>query len=266
MKKAILSVILCSGLLLISGCDDEDNQNIDGKVWETKGKITDETGQALSDVEISVTLNNVRYATHSKADGSYTLKTPQSYDYPKFLAGVIYRKDFKPETILWNYANQTLIQITTTANPKLKPLKEQDVIFFKGLDIIHLGDDNFAGSANSQLQVPSQGKYWIDTFDYTAALKAKYSSICIQFNGRGIQSAGRDNTVSLSNNGQMGTYIVQDLQSTALDGSFTSLQNCFSLSSFPENSKVMLQINSQANSSGDYDDFEIINITGVLGM
>ncbi|ENX12240.1 hypothetical protein F895_03167 [Acinetobacter sp. CIP 64.2] len=273
MKYSILSVLV--GSLLLVGCGGGGSNTegrIDGAVWKTSGKIVDEKGSPIANADISVRLGKVTYATKSHDDGTYNLETPKEYNYPSTFAGIIKKDGYMPSTLLFSYSNGALAKDVNSANPKLPLIRESDVIFFQGLDIIHLGDDSFQGSSNSQLQVPSQGKVWLDTFKFTSNLKNKYDQICINMTARGINSQGNqgqpsNDNISLSEDGKVGTYIVQILKDSDISGAFTNISHCFSLSTFALNknsdSTIRLQINSQP-ASGDYDDFEMINVVGTL--
>ncbi|MDA3441401.1 carboxypeptidase-like regulatory domain-containing protein [Acinetobacter bereziniae] len=263
-KKVIFLMITIS---VLAGCGGggEGNQNIDGAVWSTSGKVIDDAGNPIAGAEVSVKLNDVKYSVKTDNNGNYRLKTPQDYDYPQFFAGIIKADHYKPVTVLFSYTNNHLGVDTKTSNPTLKKLQETDIIFFNGLDIIHLGDNQFTGSVNSQLQIKAQGKVWIDHFIYSDLLKSKYDNICISFMGRGFNSIkdGSNDPISLSNNGQPGTYIVKILPDSAENGSFSQYKECFSLSSFKAGDKIQLQINSLPK-NGDFDDFEMINMFGEL--
>ncbi|WP_151804988.1 carboxypeptidase-like regulatory domain-containing protein [Acinetobacter bereziniae] len=156
-KKVIFLMITIS---VLAGCGGggEGNQNIDGAVWSTSGKVIDDAGNPIAGAEVSVKLNDVKYSVKTDNNGNYRLKTPQDYDYPQFFAGIIKADHYKPVTVLFSYTNNHLGVDTKTSNPTLKKLQETDIIFFNGLDIIHLGDNQFTGSVNSQLQIKAQGK------------------------------------------------------------------------------------------------------------
>lgn len=262
-QKILLLIAVCS---ILSGCGGgEGNQDIDGAVWTTSGKVLDEKGEPIAGAEVSVKLNDIKYSVKTDNSGNYHLKTPQNYAYPQYFAGLINAENYRPTTILFSFPNNNLAVDTKTSNPNLELLKESDIIFFNGLDIIHLGDDQFQGAVNSQLQIKAQGKVQVDYFTYSDSLKSKYDNICISFLGRGFNSIkeGSKDPISLSNSGQAGTYIVKILPDSAEDGSFSQYKECFSLSSFKAGDKVQLQINSLPVSN-DYDDFEMINVFGEL--
>lgn len=247
--------------------DSNGNQDIDGDAWLVSGIVLGESNRAIKNAKISIVLDNVEYSTQSKDNGTYTLKLPQGYNYPAYFSGIVQAEGYKPKTLLLSYNNDQLYIDEASNDPILKKLQEQDVIFFNGLKVIHLGDDSYNGAANSQFQVRSQGLSWTDSFIYTEAQKSKYDEICISLMGRGIQSTSsvqkHNNKIYISKKGVSNTSVIQILSNSAESGEYTQIEHCFSLNSFSSNDAIAVTIESNAGLL-DYDDFEMINITGIF--
>ncbi len=239
------------------------NQQIDGEVWVVKGRVQDADNRYVENAKVSVVLDNIEYSTKTDKNGEYGLKLPKDFKYPEYLSGVIHAEGYKPKTLLLSYEDKTLFVDEESNSPTIHKLQEHDVIFFNGLKVIHLGDDSFSGSANSQFQVKAQDIVWKDSFTYSAAKKAKYDEICISLMGKGIQSSSSKDTISLSRNGEAGTFVTQGLKDSAESGIYSNIEHCFSLQSFNADEQIELRIQS-GNASNGYDDFEIINIEGAF--
>lgn len=304
MKRSILYTAVFSAMLVMTGCggggesgdgnketnqntsqnnnsgsNNENNQNIgtnnnqnsnqntqqpEKDAWVVKGRVVDNNQQVVENAKVSVLLENVEYSTKSDKNGEYALKLPQDFKYPEHLSGIVYAEGYKPTTLLLSYQNKTLYIDGESNNPIIKKMQEQDVIFFNGLTVIHLGDDFATGSANSQFQIKAQGISWKDSFIYSAAKKSKYDQICISLMGKGIQTdSDVKNIIALSKNGQAGTSVSQPFKSSAESGEYTNLEHCFSLQSFNAEDQIELLIQSY-DGGNSYDDFEMINIEGVF--
>ncbi|MFT3780063.1 MAG: carboxypeptidase-like regulatory domain-containing protein [Ottowia sp.] len=263
MKFSVLvPTCLATALALLTACGGGDE--IDGAQWVSKGTIVDESGAGIGGVTVAVTLDRT-YSTTTDASGNYTLDLPKSYNFPTYFSGIATKQGILPKPVLFTYKNERL---SFTNRVTSRALLDSDVLFPASLNVVHLGDSNYAGTSNSQFQFPSaSGTVWLDKATLDAEQKSKYSQLCIHFYAKGIERGEGDSgqsLISLSKNGQPGTYIVEGLPVTSSDGSYSQISRCFSLSSFQAADIVQVQINSQANSGGDYDDFELIAVTGLL--
>ena len=229
------------------------------------GTVLAEDKTPVQDASVSVNLQDKNYTTKTNSIGSYILELPQDYQFPTFFAGTIQKQGLKPSTILFNYAEKKLSTVSGTNSPTLAVAKDSDVIIPSGLNIHHLGDDSFGGTVNSQLQVAAEGVSWAaNAFVYTQELKQKYAKVCFSFNARGVQSTSNKDTISISDASHVGTSLSLLLDDSLQNGSFSTQDKCFSLSSFPVGSTVSVQVNSKSRNSSDYDDFEFINLMGSL--
>ena len=233
--------------------------------WTTGGVITDPAGTPIENATVSVPLKDKVYSGNTNRTGEYTLTLPQTAMAPRF-AGTLKISGFKSETLVCDFSGDDLICSGTS--PKLMPTTEADIVFPKGLTVIHLGDDSYAGSANSQLQVRASGLIFEDSFNLTQAQLSKYRYLTVSMYARGVQISkeGYHDTIALGTrsdfeSGKTGN--TQTFAATAEDGSFTSVSYRFDLSGLSPG-EIALRIYSSQLTPPDYDDFEITNITGKL--
>ena len=285
MKKNLLSILLLSAVSGLTACGGGDetsnaqdqekvqppvdqgnnqpvqqgkNQNID-KSFDINGIILDEKSAPIKNAKIAVSLGNIEYSTYSDQTGKYTLKTPQDFKYPEFISGTIIAEHYKPTTLLLSFKNKNLYVDQSSNNPQLFQLKDNDVIFFNGLTVIHLGDDSFSGAVNSQFQVQASGLKWKDSFIYSSDKKSKYNKFCVSMTGKGIQGTVSDSYIALVR--QSGVVDKLILKDSNVSGDYSNSEYCFSLSNVNENEQVGVEVVSENGGNG-YDDFEVINIMG----
>jgi len=236
--------------------------------WITGGVITDPAGTPIENATVSVPLKDKVYSGNTNRNGEYTLTLPQTAMSPRF-AGTLHKTGFKSETILCNFSGDDLICSGTS--PKVTPTTEADIVFPKGLTVIHLGDDSYGGSANSQLQVPSSGLIFEDSVNLTQAQLSKYRYLTVSMYARGVQTESTEtsNKIALGTRSDFESGKVVNTQSfveTAADGSFTTVSYRFDLSVLSPG-EITLRIYSGLsadNPSDKGDDFEITNVTGKL--
>ncbi|WP_230660907.1 carboxypeptidase-like regulatory domain-containing protein [Psychrobacter sp. I-STPA10] len=223
--------------------------------WAIKGTVVDSNGNGLAGANVQLVMDR-EYNETTKADGSYTLYLPKQYKYPKHFAGVVTKQDYVPTTIVFTSTNnQPTIK---TKSAPIRVVEDFDILFPASLQVHHLGDSNYTGSENSQFQyLNAHGKQWSATAKLSAAQKAKYNQLCIQGSYKGIQ---RPNEIIVSNGTVNKVSITSDTDPL---GGYSELENCVSIDEFKANEELTLSIKS-VYSQGDYDDFEFVNVRGVL--
>jgi hypothetical protein len=143
------------------------------------------------------------------------------------------------------------------------------VIFANGLSVVHLGDGDFGGTANSKLQAHTSGATWPDTFTLDTTQKATFSSITITLFARGVETNITTPFCDQISLGNMVGASPQTLTATNPDGSFTQISHTFPLAALTPGT-IHLQISSGTRSgtvcgpqaTPDLDDFEIVSVTG----
>lgn len=255
-----IAALVCSAVFLVACGGGGGDDGLEDPVWVTEGQVVDTNGVPVSDATVAVELDRL-YSTSTDSSGRFTLRTPRNYNYPEYFAGYAQKVGYVPGQIFFWYQGGNLASSAAGRAVSTPAATTQDVILPTGVNVIHLGDDNFAGSANSQFQKRSLGLYWEDHFNLTTAT----SSMCVSFYAKGIETRSRtNNVVSISNNGQPGTFQVADLIDSPASGSYEKQTHCFSLQGFQAGDRIRVAINSGIASNGDYDDFEFLGVAAKL--
>lgn len=267
-------------LIVLTACGGggggETGGGTNAQTFTVSGDVTDASSNVvISGAVVDIPLQTATPTGNTDTDGHYSLKLPNS-GLPKFIVGTVNIANYMPGIVLFEYGNGQLTPLTIGANnAALVPIRQgKDVVFLNGLSIVHLGDGDFSGAENSQLQVQASGLPWRDRFTLTAAQKTNYTTFTVTLYARGIQSEapkfycdliGLGNNVDL--NGALSGIRPQTLMATAADGSFTKIMHTFSLSDLAADADAHLQILSGktcSSSGADHDDFEIVAVTGEL--
>ena len=207
----------------------------------------------LSDANVAFDLAGVVVQTNTSPDGSYTLAVPNnSNTYPNYIAGIVKKAGYVNSTVRVSTKDGDFRVVSTDV---LAVSTEADLaILNDGSRIVHLGDNFFSGSANSQLQVAGakglSQKYFFTSI--TDSMAAQYTETCISFDGRGIQSTIARDTIVLG-------PITKFLIDSPVDGSFQTAKYCFKTVPSGANNFFTINSGNDNNRISDYDDFEIIN-------
>lgn len=243
------------------------------------GQVTDASnGAVISGAQVDIPLRSSDPTGDSGTDGKYSLSLPNN-GVPQFLVATVNKDGYLPGTLFFKYDNGQLQPLTTGSNnAALVPIQIKDVVFLNGLSVTHLGDGDFGGTAYSQLQVPlstvGSGLLWDDdSFTLTSTQRTSYNFLTVSLYARGVKSGTpkfyRDQIVlgnSIDPTGKV-TGETQSLKVSAADGSFTQISHTFLLNSLAADAVAHLQIISGkqcGNTASDYDDFEIVSVTGEL--
>ncbi|GEM_PF-6366381 len=274
MKYLFLSILV--GSLSLSGCgggtDSEKTNNngsgnsnatgttISGMILAPESSAEKPIPLAGGGGEVVFNLGNMRYVAPVNQAGKFSLDFGGALQSaPTWVAGT-YQKD--------GYVTQTInIKVTSgkTSTVPLEidavPLSDSDVLIksTNGIppsELHHLGDNNFQGSVNSQLQISSQGLEWggrIEGID--KSLLYKYpAGICVTLDIRGVDPGNPSHNKIIFEGEQ------KDLNPSPSDGSFGRQTHCFNKMPATHVSGSSLKIESHHDGSGDYDDFEFINV------
>ena len=267
-------------LIVLTACGGggggETGAGTNAQTLTASGEVTDASSSAvIPGAVVDIPLQTTTPTGNTDTDGHYSLTLPNS-GLPKFIGGTVNMANYMPGIVLFEYGNGQLTPLTIGANnAALVPIRPgKDVVFLNGLSIVHLGDGDFSGAENSQLQVPTSGLLWRDRFTLTAVQKTNFTTFTVTLYARGVQSEapkfycdliGLGNNVDL--NGALTSITPQTLMATAAEGSFTKITHTFSLSDLAADADAHLQILSGktcASSGADHDDFEIAAVTGEL--
>lgn len=258
---ALGSVLALLGFAL-GACAPAEEEGASDTPSVYSGKAT--TGTApLSDAEVLFDIGGQSFRSVTDAAGNFSIDFGNILgSAPPYIAGTLYKDGYLIQTINLSNSNGRVrgSDLLTTG-----PLGSQDVTIFNASSsgplyrITHLGDQNFTGSANSQLQVSSSGtRVNVRLGPISKAQMAQYpAGLCIVLDVRGLETVAQPNRITLNSQSQ-------DMSPSASDGSFSRQSYCFTDVYSGDASRFnTLIIEAGHNSSGsDYDDFEFINVTG----
>lgn len=262
MSKVLARLVSlgCAGAAL-AACGGGEGDALDGPVWITSGQVVDLNGAPVSGATVGVELDRV-YSSSTDSNGRFTLRTPRDYNYPEYFAGYAQKAGHMPGQIFFQYQSGNLASSASGASVTTPVATAEDVFLPAGVSVVHLGDDSFGGAVNSQFQKRAQGIYWEDYFTLAAAA----SEACVSFFAKGVETETRlDNVISISKNGQPGTFQVLDLRDSPTNGSYENQTHCFSLNGYQVGDRIRVAINSGIE-YGDYDDFEFVGVTAKLSL
>ena len=259
-------IIAIASIQLISGCSTEEvglPNNQGGGNTTLSGSFFDGSGVPISGGNIRFDINNVAYQASTNMSGAFSIDFGGALSQaPSVVAGTAKAPGYVSQTQIIRINNGSLSG-SGSISASSSRLTDKDVEVFgtpMGERIFHLGDASFTGSANSQLQVSSSGLSLGGTLSQISEAQInKYpAGLCFTFDARGVEStSSRPGIIKLNNQ-------TSNLMNSPSDGSFGRQTHCFTDISGGEASKFnSLRIESGEN-SGDFDDFEIINITGLF--
>lgn len=260
-KPFALGLALMLGFAL-GGCAPAEEEGASDTPSVYSGKAT--TGTApLSDAEVLFDIGSQSFRTVTDAAGNFSVDFGNILgSAPPYIAGTLYKDGYLIQTINLSNSNGRVrgSDLLTTGQ-----LGSQDVAILNPASsgplyrITHLGDQNFTGSANSQLQVMSSGtRINVRLGPISKAQIAQYpAGLCIVLDVRGLESVAQPTRITLNSQSQ-------NMSPSASDGSFSRQSYCFTDVYSGDASRFnTLIIESGNNAAGtDYDDFEFINVTG----
>lgn len=234
------------------------------------GTVTDSSGAGVSGATVDVPLGKNDYSTITAADGTYVLNIAGSESLPKYFTATVNKSGYLPGAVFYQYTNSQLTALNNSNNVVLAPITDADVLFLGGLSVTHLGDGDFTGEPNSQLQVDASGTTFLDSFTLTDTQKSQYSTLTIKMYARGVESTSKNYCDQIIV-GNVAASVAsaspnrQKLTQSSATGEFTEITHTFSLAELAAGT-VQLQINSGRQTcsatSGDYDDFEFAAVKG----
>lgn len=274
MKAKTAVGILAAALIILSGCSGTGEEGNNGGIPSQmlKGYFRDGAGRPISGGAIRFDVDNVTYQTVTAADGSFSIDFGNAFygvgEAPRFIAGTAKAPGYKSQTLWLRASNGGIGSVPLAAQSHALTDKDVEVSSSgspMGTRIFHLGDGDFTGSTNSQLQVSSSG---ISATGQLSSISEEQinrypAGLCFTFDARGIETRSGakyrpGNIIKLNDQ-------VSELQNSPSDGSFGRQTHCFTNVSGGEASKFNgLTIQTDDAGTGDYDDFEVINITGLF--
>lgn len=258
------ALLLCSLLISCGGGSGSDSGDSgpDGQpvavnsVSLTCSVIDKITRRAVAGADVSYQSGSKDYATQTDAEGNCELVMPAvevaGVSYP---AGSVKKAEYEPQTMLFeklqggrNYHQDV----------ELVPLTSNVSIPVGGENVMHLGDDRFAGSANSQFQKQVDGaQVSFVISDWATKVKAGYTKATVYLDAKGWQTSICTNVIALS--GDIGTATLPGGNSPAGGywGGGLQVPFEFAMAAVGTQTAEVRVIAGACNGTTDLDDFEI---------
>jgi hypothetical protein len=271
MNRKLISLLLV-GAFSMAACSSDNDAPPNNNVNMT-GSVTDQNGAAVPDAKVAVQLGGGEYATTTNASGGYSVEFPLT-DLPMYFSGYAYKAGFLPKAIPLIFSGGTVFTVNSSGNVQTQATTTRQIVFEKGVNLIHLGDDTIDGLAATQFQIAPIGDTWTDTFTLTAHQKATFTTLTIAFEARGVECSSA--VIRLVETATQTGSPQQTLEATPLNKSFASLAHSFSLQSLPAGSvSLVIQSNTITSQTsptisggtcpvGGKDDFEFLEVVGTL--
>jgi len=198
---------------------------------------------------VSIYGSNERYFDITDADGNYVIEVPvDALIATGFMSLNIYHSEYKPLTV--TYKAPLMEKTNYSSNDISRTIEKCDncleVFNARYSELIHLGDNNFSGSINSQFQKDSDGIE--HTFNF-ANTNNTNSTLRIGFDAKGLQP----------NDDRVSARVIFGLQTIELemspsDGSYSEYELEFENELGVETIKFITS--EPRPSDGDIDDWE----------
>jgi hypothetical protein len=218
------------------------------------------TGAAVADASISYQARTTEYTTQTKPDGSCRLDLPAAevagVQYP---AASVTKPGYEPQTILCASLQGGS---ACSQDVQMIPLAANVSIPVGGDMVMHLGDDLFEGSVNSQFQKASDGVELVFPIaDWAEQLKAAgITKATVYLDAKGWQSGICSNLVALS--GDTGTLTLPGGESPAQGywAGGKQVPFVFAVAQVGSRNAELRITSGSCNGTSDFDDFEINRI------
>jgi hypothetical protein len=198
------SSIACTWLIVACGGGGGDLPSVPSDVSRLDCEVVDSaTGKPVSDATVNYQAKTTSYTTTTKADGSCQIEIPAAeVAGVPFPAATVSKPGYEPQTILCESlrAGSGCDQEVT-----LIPLADNISIPVGGDTVMHLGDDQFEGSVNSQFQKATDGSELLFPIEDWAdqVKRAGVTTATVYLDAKGWQSDVCSNLIEIV--GDVGT-------------------------------------------------------------
>jgi hypothetical protein len=213
----------------------------------------------VAEADVNYQSGSVEYATKTDASGNCELVMPAAevagVPYP---AASVKKTGYEPQTMLFeklqggrNYSQ----------NVELVPLTTAVSVPVGGEDVMHLGDDLFEGTVNSQFQKKTDGTELAFVIaDWAAKVQAGYTKATVYLDAKGWQTDICTNLIGLS--GDIGTVMLPGGVSPAAGywGGGKQVPFEFAVAEVGTLNAEVRITSGACNGTSDLDDFEINRI------
>lgn len=222
---------------------DTDNYAVIGSITFTD-ELLDENGNPVEGALVSIWANDTKYTDITNSSGRYRIVIPQEY-FPTSgqIAGSITKDGYRPKVMTYD----SPLSDTTRYEIERPMIECPNCVLLIGNEsaLWHIGDDNYAGSVNSQFQKASDAP---DVIGFNIGQTPSTSQIRVVFLAKGIQDS--DCRIYYGNN----SYY--NLTPSASNGDYSFYSYTFNTNQNAE----FIALVTAANSSGDKDDWEFVGL------
>lgn len=232
-----------------------------------KGQLTDANGAAVGQAKVYMPFGRDQaWGADTDAEGRFTFQAKAS-DFAGVspVALVIDKPGYRPRSLyVQSVQAGATYQVPTGAASAPVALAPGEYVPQGLYGLLHVGDDSFGGSANSQLQTRSRGRI-VDfgVVTWTEDLKARYRQAVVEFAGRGIEGSQCTNQVGLAAfDPSAGVAIPRYANPGNSDsaGGFTRFAVQLDVTAFPAGTPIRFVVISGQCPRGDLDDQEITDV------
>jgi hypothetical protein len=264
VPRLLGALLLCQLLASCGGGSGSENARNDQPVsLDTVGltcNVIDKVSRLpVAGADVNYQAGAAEFATQTDAAGNCELVMPATevagVPYP---AASVKKAEYEPQTMLFEklQGGRNYHQ-----NVELEPLAANVSIPVGGETVMHLGDDLFEGTANSQFQKKSDGaEVTFVIADWAAKVREGYTKATVYLDAKGWQTNICNNLVGLS--GDLGTVTLAG--GTSPPGGYwgggKQVPFEFSVAQVGTQTAEVRVISGGCNGTTDLDDFEINRI------
>jgi hypothetical protein len=268
-----LGTALCLGLALAAcgGADDPDSSPAATQQPATgfalvKGQLVDASGAALGQAKVYMPFGRDQaWGADTDAEGRFTFQARAS-DFAGVspVALVIDKPGYRPRSLYVRSVQAgSTYAVPTGAASAPAALGPGEYVPQGLFGLLHVGDDSFTGSANSQLQTRSRGRI-VDfgVVTWSDDLKARYRQAIIEFAGRGLQGSTCTTQIGLAAFDPAAGVAIPRYTNPGdsdISGGFSSFALRLDVTGFPVGTPIRFVVMA-GQCSRDLDDLEITDV------
>ncbi len=238
--------IVLFALISFFSCEDDLDSNQDFVVpglARFKDIVKDENGNPVSGARVVIWANDARHTDVTDDNGEYNMLIPVD-EFPTSgqIAISMSKTGYRP--LIATYSTPVSDQILYGISQAIIECPGCVNVIGDESDLYHVGDDNYAGSANSQFQKGSDDPVGIP-FRFTLPVTSKFRVV---FLAKGVQNYG--SRIYYGNNSSY------EITASASNGNYS-----FYSYTFNTNAGVnFIALLTAENASGDKDDWEFVGL------
>lgn len=232
--------------------DSSSEQLIEGDV-RFSDQIFTEKGDPLSGVVVSVYASNNRYTAVTDESGTYDVEVPLT-ELPRsgYISVSVNAQDFKPHNLTY-LAPLVADEVygSESESLRLSPCPTCLQIDVKSSELIHLGDDNYSGSVNSQFQKATDGI----EIEFDLEGSTEYSTLNVSYQIKGIQPDRFEmkSSIEFTSDGEMVSEQLIEMNAPE-DGSFETFM--YEVDNTQPITSIKFITRNHGEPGSDYDDWE----------